>query len=182
MFIQALIIAVIIGYILKGSLKNIDASSIKGLYFVFTAFLIEFILIMLIRNQYLTRGIVTYVVNFIMYLLLFVFIYVNRRNKWIVLMGIGFLLNAIPIFLNGGAMPVSLSAVKAAGITQNVSSEGLYRLIDEGTKLAFLGDVIPVKYPRPFAVSIGDIVGAIGLMLFVITGMQRKKTEIKYVK
>lgn len=175
MFIQALVIAIIIGYILKGSLKNIDTSSIKGLYFVFIAFFIELIIVILIKNGYLIRGIITYIINLIMYILLLIFIYINRKNKWIVVMGIGFLLNAIPIFLNGGAMPVSSSAVDAVGITQNVSSEGLYVLIDNSTKLAFLGDVIPLKYPRPFAISIGDIIGAIGLMLFVITEMKSKR-------
>ena len=36
-------------------------------------------------------------------------------------MGLGFLLNAIPIFLNGGAMPVSAKAAEIAGITLNIS-------------------------------------------------------------
>lgn len=175
MFIIALIAAVILGYILRGSLKNIDTSSIKGVYFVFTAFLIEFIVVLTIKNGLLVRGTLTYVINLIMYVLLLAFIFINRKNKWIVIMGIGFFLNALPIFFNGGAMPVSLSAIKIVGITENVTAEGLYVLIDKSTKLAFLGDVIPLKYPRPFAISIGDIVGAIGLMLFVITEMKRKR-------
>ena len=69
-----------------------------------------------------------------MYVLLAAFIYFNRKNKYIVLMGLGFLLNAIPIFLNGGAMPVSAKAAETAGLTLNMSKEGLYTLINENTR------------------------------------------------
>jgi hypothetical protein len=180
MFIEALIVSVIIGYILKGRLKNIDTNSIKVIYLVFTGFFIEAIMVMLIKNGLLVRGNTSYLLDAVMYLLLFIFIYLNRQNKWILLMGIGFFLNALPIFFNGGAMPVSTGAIDIVGITRNVTSEGLYVLINSSTKLSFLGDVIPIKYPRPFAASIGDIIAAIGLMLFIITGMKSKK-KLKYL-
>jgi hypothetical protein len=101
------------------------------------------------------------------------FIYFNRKDKYIVLMGLGFLLNAIAIFLNGGAMPVSAKAATAAGLTLDISKEGLYTLINENTRVWFLGDVIPKTFLRNFAISIGDIIAVLGLMLFVITGMKK---------
>ena len=108
-----------------------------------------------------------------MYTLLVIFIYFNRKNKYIVLMGLGFLLNAIPIFLNGGAMPVSAKAAETAGLTLNMSKEGLYTLINENTRVWFLGDIIPLTFLRNFAISIGDIIAVLGLMLFIITGMKK---------
>jgi len=116
-----------------------------------------------------------------MYILLVIFVYFNRKNKYIVLMGVGFLINAIPIFLNGGAMPVSTKAAETAGLTLNISKEGLYTLINGDTRLWFLGDIIPLTVLRHFAISIGDIITAVGLMLFIITGM-RKTPEIKIDK
>lgn len=174
MFIQVLIISIIIGYIFKGRLKNIDTSNINGTYLVFAAFFIEFSIVMLVKTSYISRGTLTFVLDLIMYMLLIIFIYLNIKNKPIVIMGAGFMLNALPIFLNGGAMPVSSTGASAAGLTQNVAGEGLYVLINSKTKLAFLGDVIALKYPRPYVVSLGDIIIAVGLMIFIIGGMKRK--------
>ena len=179
MFIEGLFFAVIIGYILKGKIKNLENVDVKGVAFVFISFLIEFFIIISIRKGFFHIGIFTYILDFIMYSLLGIFIYLNRRNKYIVLMGVGFLLNAIPIFLNGGAMPVSAKAAETAGLTLNISSEGLYILINESTKMWFLGDIIPLTFLRNFAISIGDIIAALGLMLFVITGMKETAKDLK---
>ena len=173
MFIEGLIFAVIIGYILKGKIRNLENVDIKGVYLVFISFFIEFFIIIGIRKGIFNIGIFTYMLDLIMYTLLTIFIYINRKDKYIVLMGIGFLLNAIAIFLNGGAMPVSAKAAEIAGITLDISNEGLYTLINENTRVWFLGDVIPKTFLRNFAISIGDIVAMLGLMLFVITGMKK---------
>jgi uncharacterized protein DUF5317 len=179
MFVEILIFSVVIGYILKGRLKNLENVNVSNVYIIFVAFSIEVLVIFLIRTGILKRGSVTYMLDLIMYILLVVFTMKNRKNHFLLLMGIGFLLNAIPIFLNGGAMPVSSEAVKAAGLTENVTKEGLYTLINENTRMWFLGDVIPLTFLRNFAISIGDIVAGIGLMLFVITGMRAKHKSIK---
>lgn len=173
MFIEALIFAVIIGYILKGKIRNLENVDIKGTYLVFISFFIEVFILIFIRKGFFNIGIFTYILDSIMYILLVFFIYFNRKNKFIVLMGIGFLLNAIAIFLNGGAMPVSGKAAEIAGLNLSVRSEGLYTLINQNTKVWFLGDVIPLTFLRHFAISIGDIIAVVGLMLFIITGMKK---------
>lgn len=177
MFILAIFFAVIIGYILGGRLKNLEHIELKGLQIVFFSFLIEALIIFSIRWGYLIRGGITLILNLIMYMLLFYFIYLNRKSLFLVLMGFGFLLNAIVIFANGGAMPVSTEAVKAAGLTMNVSKEGLYMLSNESTKLWFLGDVIPFTFITNLAISIGDIISAIALMLFIILSMVKGKNK-----
>lgn len=173
MFIEGLIFALIIGYILKGKIRNLENVDIKGVFLVFISFFIEFFIIIGIRKGIFNIGIFTYMLDLIMYTLLTIFIYLNRKDKYIVLMGIGFFLNAIAIFLNGGAMPVSAKAAEIAGITLDISNEGLYTLINENTRVWFLGDVIPKTFLRNFAISIGDILAMLGLMLFVITGMKK---------
>jgi len=173
MFIEALIFALIIGYILKGKIKNLENVDIKRTYLVFISFFIEFFIIIFIRKGFFNIGIYTYVLNFAMYILLVAFVYFNRKNKCILLMGLGFLLNAIAIFLNGGAMPVGAKAAETAGISLNMSKEGLYTLINENTRMWFLGDIIPLTFLRHFAISIGDIIAVAGLMLFIITGMKK---------
>jgi hypothetical protein len=175
MFIIALVISVIIGYILKGKIQNLINVEVNHLYLVFTAFFIEAVVIFSIRKGLFQRGTVSFLLDLCMYMLIFAFGYFNRKNPYIVIMCFGFLLNAIPIFLNGGAMPVGAKTIETVGLTQNVNKEGLYRLVDNNTKLWFLGDVIPFKFITKLAVSIGDIVAAVGLMLFVIMGMRKAK-------
>lgn len=173
MFIQVIIFAVIVGYIFKGKLKNIDIDSIKSIYLVIIGFLIKFLLVMSIQNGLFERSIFTYFVYSLQYILLIIFVIINRKNKYILIMGFGFLLNAIPIFINGGAMPVSVMAARSVGIYKEVWTEGLYRVLGEGTRLNFLGDIIPYKLVRAYVISIGDIVLGIGLFLYIFTGMKR---------
>jgi hypothetical protein len=176
MFIYSLLIGVIIGYIFKGKLRNIETDSIRLVYLIPIGFVIEAFLVLAIRNGILSRGIVSFIVDLIMYTTLFTFVYANRSNGGILIMGIGFLLNALVIFLNGGAMPVSSTAAEIVGLTEEISSQGLYRAVDISTRLVYLGDIIPIKYPSAYVVSIGDIISAIGIIVFIVSGMKRKRT------
>lgn len=175
MFIEVLILSIIIGYIFRGSLKNLNPESIKGIYIVIVAFLIEAAMIFLIGKNLLISGTVTYYFNLLMYIMIFIFIFLNRKNPWIVIMGVGFLLNAVPIFLNGGAMPVDVKAAIVAGFPKDISKEGLYVFSNSTTKAVILSDIIPLTFLRHFVISIGDIIAAIGMSLFIITGMTNKQ-------
>lgn len=174
MFILAVIAAILIGSLFGGKIKNLEHVNIKGVYLVFVSFLIEFLIVVGIKKEILEIGLYTYVLDLIMYIMLFLFIMLNRKNLYIIIMGIGFGLNAVVIFINGGAMPVSKSAMDYLGYNPNISLEGLYKLIDGSTRLQFLGDIIPIKFISTFIVSIGDIIAAVGLMLIIIIGMKKK--------
>jgi len=177
MFIQAIIVAIIIGYILRGSLKNFELVELKGLYAVTLSFTLQFIVIMLIRKGMLHNGTLTLVLHLIMYILLFYFIYLNRKYKFLVLMGVGFLLNAIPIFLNGGSMQVSLDTCKQLGLVVNLEKLGMYNVLNSSTRFWFLSDIIPKRIITKEAISVGDIVIAAGLILFTINAMLKKKIK-----
>lgn len=179
MFIISIAIAIISGYILGGKLRNLEKLRIKGIYLVFISFTIEFGIVMGIRNRILTIGKITYLLDIIMYLLILVFIILNRKNPYLLIMGVGFLLNAIPIFLNGGVMPVSREAINITGLNSDIGSEGLYMVIDSGTKLWFLGDIIPIRFINTFIISMGDIFTALGLVLLIVTGMGVKKNQAR---
>jgi len=177
MFVEAAIFAIIIGYLLKGKLKNIETEKIKGIEFVICAFLIKIILIACIQKGLLKIGMVTYLIYIVQYILILVFTFLNRRNPLLVVIGVGILLNALVIFSNSGTMPVSMKAVQAYGIKINVSSKGMYSALDSSTRLAFLGDIFPAKLIIHFIFSIGDVVTAIGMMLYIILGMKKKSIE-----
>jgi hypothetical protein len=177
MFFLAFFIAIIIGYALKGRLKNIDAARVKLIGFVFLAFFIEFIVLTLIKRGYMHIGILTYASDVIMYTLLLMFTYANKKNKWLLLLGIGSILNALVIFANGGLMPVNANIVDSFGYHGDVALQGLYKLADDNIKLYFLADIIPIKYPKPGIASIGDLTEILGMVIFIITEMKNKKIE-----
>lgn len=175
MFIQGIIVAIIIGYALKGRLKNFERVDLKGLYLVAIAFMLEFLVIILIRKSIINQGIITYLVDLSMYIILFYFVYLNKKDPFILMIGLGSLLNAVPIFLNGGSMPVSHEAAVKVGLIMDITKEGLYNVINGNTRFWFLSDIIPYKIISNLVISIGDIIIAFGLMLFVITGMKKKE-------
>jgi hypothetical protein len=110
--------------------------------------------------------------------LVVVFVTRNRDLPGMPLIALGFLLNAIVVTANG-AMPVSQEAADRVGI----STVGLYRnadakheLVDSGTVLEPLADVVPVPLPGPLSrggnvVSIGDVVLAAGIGVLVVNAM-----------
>lgn len=175
MFIMAIVLAVIIGFLTRGSLKNLENLKLKKIGLIFTAFIIEIFIVILTKNEIIKVGMLTFFIDSIMYIFIFLFIYFNKKDKFIIMMGVGFLLNAISIFANGGAMPISVEALKSAGLSIDATKIGLYTLIDSNTKFAFLGDIIPSTFLRRTVMSIGDIVSALAMMMIVILNM--KKTQ-----
>lgn len=181
MFIQVIVLALIIGIILKGSLRNLSKLKLEGIYFVIAAFLLEAAVIMMVRRGIIQIGVVTLMSDLVMYTLLLVFVYKNRRERLIYLVGLGFVLNAIAIFANGGTMPVTLNAVHAAGLTENVGTMGLYKLAGSDTRVWFLGDIIPYTFLNKNILSIGDLILSLGIMLIIIKGMCTKNNK-KYIE
>ena len=98
----------------------------------------------------------------------------NRGVRGSGLVALGLLANALVVGANG-AMPVSADAAARAGIgTQDllVGSDPRHELEGSGTRLAVLGDRIPVPLPwRPEVVSLGDVLVAAGLGQLVALGM-----------
>ncbi len=181
MFIEAIIVAIVIGYIFKGRLMNFENSDFKGLYVVFSSFFLEVIVNILIKKNIINQGRLTYGLDILMYSLLFYFIYLNRKEVFINLIGLGLFLNAIPIFLNGGSMPVSERVYKSVGLSKVISQQGLYHCTNSKTKLWFLCDIIPYKIISISVISIGDIIIAIGIMLFIIKSMRNESRKIEAV-
>jgi hypothetical protein len=90
------------------------------------------------------------------------------------LVAAGWLCNLVVIVANSG-MPVSLQAAHQVGARVrpdvNAGNVAKHRSAGNGTKLAWLGDVIPV---RAFSavISIGDVVLGAGIVATVVVAMQ----------
>jgi hypothetical protein len=107
--------------------------------------------------------------------LLAAFFVANLRYRGLVVAGAGLLLNAAVIGLNGGYMPVRPADMERAGfyeVAARLRSEGHFQkstVLDEGTYLPFLADVIPVPLPNgpDRLISVGDVFIAAGTFLFI---------------
>jgi hypothetical protein len=98
------------------------------------------------------------------------------QAAWLTI-GVGAVMNTIPIALNG-TMPFSRSAALAAGVPAlNLDSVHVKNgVAHAGTKLAWLGDVIPVA-PIAKVFSIGDCAIVFGTALLIFSGMQRPERK-----
>jgi len=90
------------------------------------------------------------------------------------LAGVGLLLNAAVVLVNG-AMPVSLDAAARAGIAAerlDLAADPRHEPLGDATRLALLADIAPAPLPgRPEVVSPGDVLLAAGVGLFVVSAM-----------
>ncbi len=85
------------------------------------------------------------------------FVIANRRIPGLVVIGLGAGLNALAITVNGGTLPASPDALRAAGIDAEAGFVNSGALHDP--RLGFLGDVFALPAPLPLAnvFSVGDV-------------------------
>lgn len=173
MFLYSIVLAILLGFIFKGNLRNLENLKLSSLYLLFIGYAIDEIMHFMVKNGKLQIGTGTYIADLIMYILLFAFIYLNRKDFFILIIGVGFFLNAVAILANGGAMPVSPSAIAYVSNDYiNPSTQGLYSLMGSDTKFWFLGDIISIKALGHVVFSIGDIILVVGIIFMIIKGMR----------
>jgi hypothetical protein len=92
-----------------------------------------------------------------------------------VVLFVGVAANALALLVNG-KMPYSPVAARAAGLSevvQTVKNEPAH----DGSKLMFLGDIIPLP-PLRAVISLGDVLIAFGVAGFVIAGMHSGSSSL----
>lgn len=101
----------------------------------------------------------------------------NLALAGVPLIALGLGLNAAVVLANG-AMPVSPTAAAVAGVpmaTIDAGADPRHRLETPGTRLAVLGDRVPVPLPlHPEVGSVGDLLVAAGVGQLVVAGMRRR--------
>ncbi|MBI3537605.1 MAG: DUF5317 family protein, partial [Chloroflexi bacterium] len=113
-------------------------------------------------------GVERIVVFTLSYISLFLFFVANFQSRPLRLLGLGFLLNLLPILFNGGYMPITPEAMASLhpSTTADQWGSGLIRpgskdivLTASEARLGFLGDIFIVSppFPLPTAFSLGDI-------------------------
>ena len=176
----AILIGLLIGFLRRGSLRNLGRLRLRGLWLILTALIIQLLIFPLGPQEPLVKWGTNYL-HLLSYLLLVAFILLNWRYGEFFIIGAGLGLNLLVIMLNGGYMPASVKALRYAGLDQvaAVLEQGLHHgntvLMSAQTKLNFLGDwlALPKGIPLTTAFSIGDLALGLGVILFLARRMVR---------
>ncbi|MBM7618423.1 hypothetical protein JOC95_000265 [Bacillus tianshenii] len=172
MVYDGIIIALLVGLFRGGNFKGLADMKIKQAW-VFPVLLMIQIVIYILQNKIPILGFYSNTIFILVYLVGMYFLWLNRHHPGFVVIFIGVFLNFLVMALNGGRMPVSIeaSAVLDPYFVEALKN-GLYgkhAAITESTRLAFLGDIIPLSapYPREQIISIGDVIMNIGVFFFI---------------
>lgn len=174
MIVEAVLVSIIIGYIRKGRLSNFEHVEIRYWYLIIISQILQIIVIRLNGSVFHINEDVFYFGHILSYVILLIPLFANARLLAMLLLGVGTLLNFIPIAFNKGKMPVYLPE----GV--NASFDMGHILSDSTTKAYYLSDIIPIlkPYPLPKIISVGDVFLLIGAFLFVQYGMLNREKKL----
>ncbi len=117
------------------------------------------------------------------YLPLILVVWLNRERSGMWLTGVGILMNATVITLNGGMPVLTEAAQVAGGFADEVAIREVYKhvILDQSTRLPFLADVIPLRlFGQGQVISLGDVFLAVGLGRFLESELRRPVRWFKY--
>ena len=162
----AVAVGIVVGLVRRGSFANLGRTDLRGIPLVFGGVLLQLGSTIAERAElaWLPLGLVLG-----SFALTFAFAALNRRLPGMTLIALGAFMNFVVISANGG-MPVSLDALDRAGLGNpfegGAVTKGAHHALDDGSRLTFLADVIPIKVTAN-VVSAGDIVIWAGLLLLI---------------
>lgn len=172
-----LILSLIIGWLRGGNLKNFGHLHFKYPWLGLAGLWMQAMVINQSFRHFLHIGPYAGVVYSLAYALVFVFFLLNLSIPGFSFVAIGCLLNTLVISLNKGQMPLSRAAAKLTGqmavykAASSAAGQGwtTYARMSSHTRLAFLGDVIPLPkpFPLPVVISLGDIFILAGIFWLV---------------
>ena len=179
--LEVIIFSIFVGFLRSRTLKGLLEIKITLFPLVLAALLLRFVAVVLGGKGYsffIHYGPYIQIVSFAA--LIYVLI-INGSSLRLVAVGV--VLNFLVILANGGLMPVSAAAISRAEL-EDMDLYVTHTYVEEDTPLWFLADIIPVPppYPHNRVVSIGDIILAGGLFLFIQRSMFFPKERSRVTK
>lgn len=187
MILELAVISILVGLIRRGSLRNLGNIPVRHIY-VFALSLLILPCVFLLMHVYGRETALPFVraANIVQYVLLLIAVVLNLHIKEMRLAALGVFFQFLVIVANGGVMPVSKWAIRAAGVDWMFKLEttaGFVRhsIMGSDTRLWFLGDIIPIPgealkgiIPIPALInfikevaSIGDVFIAIAVFIII---------------
>jgi Family of unknown function (DUF5317) len=114
-------------------------------------------------------------IHVLTYVLIAIFLWINRRIVGVPIIALGAFLNGLAISVNGGVMPAAASAERLAGLA---SGRGFHNsAVVAHPHLLWFGDIIPVPWPLPNVLSVGDLIIYTGLLVLLHRTCRRPQAE-----
>jgi hypothetical protein len=177
-----LAVSVAVGYLRGGRLANYLEDPLRGVFLPIAAFGLEMLLNPIRRVLPWPSEQWLWIAVSAEYLLIFIFVFLNRRRRSFWVVAIASVLNFAVIALNGFRMPISPVVHDYAifeNIVERVSAGKMveYVLVGYDAPLWWLGDTIPVLWVVPGLASVGDIGIALGMFLLMQEIMCPRRAE-----
>lgn len=178
LYLVALLTGLAIGFLGGGRLSHLVRLRLRWLWLVPVALAIQLLIFPLFSGKPLLPY-ATEPLHVLSYALVGLWLIVNLRVTPLIVISAGALANFLVVAANGGRMPASLTALKAAGWSATADllvSQGVYGNVvrmDEMTNLNWLGDwlYLPERIPFATAFSVGDVLIMAGLAWLIARGM-----------
>ena len=176
MLIEIALISVIVGWLRKGKLRNLEGITFSGWPLIVLGFIVYVVQIFVIKFG--TGDILEFfklnlsLLKTASSILIIGGILVSSRKPGFILSAFGVVLNAAVIFVNGGRMPVSKTALETLGLIGQLQflqsgNSSTHFLAGNTTHIYFLADIIPIPIITPKVISFGDAFLAIGIFLII---------------
>ncbi|MHB8050490.1 MAG: DUF5317 family protein [Coriobacteriia bacterium] len=181
---EALVLALLLSLVTGGSLRNLEQERLRGEWLLMVLLPLQIAWPRLSEMGGLGR-LVSLVIWLIMMGSLAVVLVANTgKQRMLGVAAVGIVLNMLVIGLNG-AMPVSLRSVSEIGASRadavaKMEADRLHEVLDAGTRLTVLSDVIAVPGPEWHrgVVSVGDLLLAAGLSTWVFGAIRRQERRM----
>ena len=154
-----------------GSLSRVVALPFRGVSWLVAALLLQVLVISVLTS--LPHG-VAVAGHLASYAMLAWVLWLNRRLPGVPVIAAGAAANGVTIALNGGTLPASKAALRAAGIHLHAGFDNSG--IVTHPHLAWLGDVMvtPSWLPLRNMLSVGDLLLLLGAALLVFISARRR--------
>lgn len=164
-----------------GHLINLGDIRLRGWWMLVVAVILQAGTIPLPRDEDWaeTLGVAMILISFG---LLMILIVLNRERPGMWLAGIGVLMNFTVIALNGGMPVMTEAALVAGGFSGDpgITDSFMHVPLDDGTRLTFFADVIPLRLVTiGQVISLGDVFLAVGLGRFLEYELRRPRRLFK---
>jgi hypothetical protein len=145
-----------------GRISRLASVRVRGAWVPVLALAIQVLITVVIRtgSEELHKA-----VHIATYVLVGVFLWCNRRQPGVKVLGLGAFLNALVVTVNGGQMAASRTAERLAGLHVGAGFENSAPLAHP--HLLWFGDVIPWPGPLPNVLSIGDLLIYAGTLVLL---------------
>lgn len=177
---EAIALAIIFSIFTKGKFTNLAKLQFNKLYLVFLSFGLKYGFDTLAFKGYAFNSLTVILMQFIAYVMLFVFLYYNVSVPGIKIMSLGMFLNFLVIMANGGAMPTNTSGLEKFYLDLLLQHKVVtHTLFTPQTRLPWLADIFTQTFPQVKKFSIGDVFISIGVF-YLVWAVMHKKDNANY--